>query len=89
MLGQRSFWNWRGWGPLRALAIAALTLIPLLVVLASFFEPQPEAWSHLAAYVLPGVLWNTGILIVGVGVGVLFLGVPLAWLTAVSQMVSS
>ena len=83
MLGQRSFWNWRGWGPLRALAIAALTLIPLLVVLASFFEPQPEAWSHLAAYVLPGVLWNTGILIVGVGVGVLFLGVPLAWLTAV------
>lgn len=80
---QETIWNWRGWGPVRALAIAALTLIPLLVVLASFLDPQPEAWSHLAAYVLPGVLWNTGVLIVGVGLGVLLLGVPLAWLTAV------
>lgn len=78
-----NFWNWRGWGPLRALAIAALTLLPLLVVLASFFEPQPEIWAHLTEYVLPGVLWNTGILILGVGAGVLLLGVPLAWLTAV------
>jgi iron(III) transport system permease protein len=83
MRNRGSIWNWRGWGPLRALAIAALTLIPLLVVLASFFEPQPEVWSHLATYVLPGVLWNTAVLILGVGAGVLFLGVPLAWLTAV------
>lgn len=83
MRRQVTIWNWRGWGPVRALAIAALTLIPLLVVLASFLEPQPEAWSHLAVYVLPGVLWNTGILIVGVGLGVLLVGVPLAWLTAV------
>ena len=78
MRRQVTIWNWRGWGPVRALAIAALTLIPLLVVLASFLEPQPEAWSHLAVYVLPGVLWNTGILIVGVGLGVLLVGVPLA-----------
>ena len=80
---RESIWNWRGWGPLRALAIAALTLIPLVVVLASFFDPQLEAWEHLATYVLPGVLWNTFVLVVGVGFGVLFLGVPLAWLTAV------
>ena len=83
MLSHGNFWNWRGWGPLRALAIAALTLLPLLVVLASFFEPQPDVWAHLAAHVLPGVLWNTAILILGVGAGVLLLGVPLAWLTAV------
>jgi iron(III) transport system permease protein len=83
MRSRGSIWNWRGWGPLRALAIAALTLVPLLVVLASFFDPQPEVWSHLAAYVLPGVLWNTVVLISGVGIGVLFLGVPLAWLTSV------
>ncbi|MFM8501958.1 MAG: iron ABC transporter permease, partial [Fluviibacter sp.] len=78
-----SIWNWRGWGPLRALAIASLTLIPLVVVLASFFDPQVDAWEHLAAYVLPGVLWNTLVLVLGVGIGVLFLGVSLAWLTAV------
>ena len=83
MRNRGSIWNWRGWGPLRALAIAALTLVPLVVVLASFFDPQPEVWSHLATYVLPGVLWNTVVLIFGVGAGVLFLGVPLAWLTAV------
>lgn len=78
-----SIWNWRGWGPLRALAIATLTLVPLVVVLASFMEPQPEIWSHLAEYVLPGVLLNTAILMLGVGAGVLLIGVPLAWLTAV------
>lgn len=73
------------WGPWRALVIASLTLVPLVVVLASFFDPQPEIWAHLGTYVLPGVLWNTGILIVGVGAGVLLLGVPLAWLTAVCE----
>lgn len=72
-----------GRGPWRALPIAALTLVPLLVVMASAFDPQPEVWSHLAEYVLPSVLKNTLILLLGVGVGVLLLGVTLAWLTAV------
>lgn len=63
--------------------IAGLTLVPLLVVLASAFEPQPAVWSHLAEYVLPSVLKNTLILLLGVGIGVLLLGVTLAWLTAV------
>jgi iron(III) transport system permease protein len=70
-------------GPLRALLLAALTLVPLCVVLMSFLDPQPEIWSHLAEFVLPGVLKNTLILMVGVGIGVLLLGVCLAWLTAV------
>lgn len=82
-MSRGTVWQWQGWGPLRALPIAALTLIPLLVVLAAFLDPQPETWAHLAGYVLPGVLWNTGILILGVGAGVLLLGVSLAWLTAV------
>lgn len=72
-----------GRGPWRALPIAGLTLVPLLVVLASAFEPQPAVWSHLAEYVLPSVLKNTLILLLGVGIGVLLLGVTLAWLTAV------
>ena len=78
-----SLWNWRGWGPLRALTIASITLIPLLVVFSAFLDPQPETWSHLSEYVLPGVLWNTLVLTLGVGACVLLLGVPLAWLTAV------
>ncbi|GHD63606.1 iron ABC transporter permease [Jeongeupia chitinilytica] len=70
-------------GVLCALPIALLTVVPLLVVLSSLLDPQAEVWSHLLDYVLPGVLWNTLLLVVGVGAGVLLLGVPLAWLTAV------
>lgn len=72
-------------GVLRTLPIALLTLVPLTVVLASFLKPQPEVWAHLADYVLPQVLANTAVLIVGVGLGTLLLGVPLAWLTAVCE----
>lgn len=72
-------------GTLFALPIALLTLIPLLVVLSSFFNPQPEIWQHLSEYVLPRVLKNTAILMLGVSVGVLLLGVSLAWLTSVCE----
>ena len=65
--------------------IALLTIIPLLVVMASFLHPEPEIWQHLFEFVLPDVLKNTAVLIAGVSVGVLLLGVPLAWLTAVCQ----
>ncbi|TJZ65021.1 iron ABC transporter permease [Chitiniphilus eburneus] len=67
------------------LPIALLTLVPLLVVLASFLSPQPAVWTHLAHYVLPDVLRNTALLIGGVGCGVLLLGVSLAWLTAMCE----
>ena len=72
-------------GTLFALPIALLTLIPLLVVLSSFFNPQPEIWQHLSEYVLPRVLKNTAVLMLGVSVGVLLLGVSLAWLTSVCE----
>ncbi|WP_043650310.1 ABC transporter permease [Chitinilyticum litopenaei] len=72
-------------GPLYLLPIALLTVVPLLVVLASFLNPQPEIWAHLSEYVLPRVLLNTLWLVIGVSAGVLLLGVPLAWLTAVCE----
>lgn len=68
-----------------ALLIAALTLIPLAVLLAQFLVPQPEIWIHLREWVLPRVVSNTLWLLLGVLVGVLLLGVPLAWLTAVCE----
>lgn len=72
-------------GGLLAMPIALLTLVPLLVVLGAFLDPQPEIWAHLIDYVLPDVLKNTFILLLGVGAGVLLLGVPLAWFTAVCE----
>lgn len=72
-------------GSLYVLPISLLTLVPLAVVLSSFLQPQPEIWAHLAQHVLPDVLYNTVLMLVGVGSGVLILGVPLAWLTAVCE----
>jgi iron(III) transport system permease protein len=72
-------------GSLYALPLSLLTLVPLAVVLSSFLQPQPEIWAHLTEHVLSEVLGNTLVLIAGVGFGVLALGVPLAWLTAVCE----
>ncbi|QNM95198.1 ABC transporter permease [Chitinimonas koreensis] len=69
--------------PALAWAIAAITLVPLAVVLLSLLEPQTDIWAHLGEYVLPRLLANTAWLIAGVAVGTLVLGVSLAWLTAV------
>ncbi len=67
------------------LPLVALTLVPLLVVGASWADSQPEVWDHLRAYVLPGVLKSTAVLAVTVGLGVVVLGVGLAWLTAMCE----
>jgi iron(III) transport system permease protein len=75
--------KWRG--VLYALPIALLTLVPLTVLLASWAYPQLEIWQHLSQYVLPVVIKNTIILILGVGLGVLLIGVPMAWLIAMCE----
>lgn len=72
-------------GILYAFPIALLTLIPLGVVGSAFLSPQTDIWIHLSHYVLPEVINNTLLLIVGVSIGVLFIGVPLAWLTTMCE----
>lgn len=69
---------WR-WGS-RLLAISVL--IPLLVILSAWFMVDAEVWNHLGATVLPELLLNTLLLVVGVGIGTTLLGVSLAWLTS-------
>lgn len=67
---------------LTALPIALITAIPILVVMTSLTDPDPEIWQHLWQFVLPELLVNTVWLLAGVGLGVTVLGVALAWLTA-------
>ena len=67
------------------MVIGLLTWIPLAVVFSSLAHPDTSLWQHLAEHVLPGLLGNTFWLVLGVSLGVLILGVPLAWLTAVYQ----
>lgn len=65
------------------LPFALLIIVPLGVILSGFLSPQPQAWDHLLRYELARVLSNTFVLMAGVALGVLLLGIGLAWLTAV------
>lgn len=81
LFARRFLTGWR----LAAFLVSLITLIPLLVVLFSLFSPEPEIWDHLRHYVLPDLLVNTFWLALGVALGTGFLGVSLAWLTAVCE----
>ena len=67
---------------LAVVLVAGLTAVPVLVVLASLWQPQPDIWEHLRRHLLPELLVNSVWLLAGVGAGVTLVGVSLAWLTA-------
>lgn len=73
--------------PLTAIAclMALLIVIPLGVVAASVLAPATDTWRHLADTVLAEYIGNTLVLLAGVMAGVLLLGVPTAWLTAMCR----
>jgi iron(III) transport system permease protein len=81
MVAARPSGAWRG--AVFVLPIALLTLVPLGVVLGLALTPQSDVWQHLWQHVLPRVFANTALLMLLVGLGVLAIGVPLAWLTVV------
>ena len=68
-----------------AVALAALVILPLSVLLLSWQEVDGAIWAHLWQTQLPRLLGNTLQLVLGVGIGVLLLGVSLAWLTALCE----
>ena len=67
--------------PLPAWVLAAAVLIPLLTVFSSFLTPEKEIWQHLSTTLLPDLLSNTLILVVGVAVFTAVIGVSLGWFT--------
>lgn len=73
------------WPWLVVAGLAALVLLPLLVLFASIVDPQLDLWRHFGEFVLPRLLLNTLWLLLGVGVGTAVLGVSLAWLTATCE----
>ena len=72
-------------GAFKALPIALLTLIPLGVIFYLALSSETSLWAHFAQYVLPPVVGNTLLLMVCVAAGVIVIGVPLAWITAVCE----
>lgn len=73
------------WWQLPIWLMAALVLMPVLVILCSWQSAQVEVWQHLVATGLHRLLGNTLALMLGVGTMVALLGVSLAWLTAVCE----
>ncbi|MDJ0958066.1 MAG: iron ABC transporter permease [Arenicellales bacterium] len=62
-------------------AIAAVFAMPIVFVLSSLFTPASEVWRHLVDTRLADYTFNSLMLMLGVGVGVLLGGVSTAWLT--------
>lgn len=76
--------NVRAWQA-ASLLVAGVVAAPILVLAATWFVPAGEVWRHLAHTVLPGLLANTLVMLIGVGTGVAVLGIALAWLVSVCE----
>lgn len=68
--------GWTLFTVLTALIIAS----PVFVVVAHIFVPTGEIWSHLAETVLSEYVFNSIVLLLGVGTGTLVIGTGCAWL---------
>ena len=65
-----------------AVVIAAFISLPVIVIVSYLMQANGELWQHLLDTVLNDYLINSLLLLLGVGMGVLILGVPTAWLTS-------
>ena len=61
--------------------LAALVVIPLGTIFSSFLTPEKEIWEHLSSTLLPELLSNTLILVLGVACFTALIGVSLGWFT--------
>ena len=68
-----------------AMVVALLVLLPIMVIFQQAFFASGETWQHLQATVLPDYIGHSLLLMLGVGVGVLMVGVPAAWLAAMCR----
>jgi iron(III) transport system permease protein len=71
----------RGW-TIAAAAIAAIVLAPVVSLVAIAAQGSGDLWPHLARYVLPDAIYDTTMLLAGVGAIVVVVGVGTAWLVA-------
>ena len=73
--------QWNGL-KIAAILIAAILALPILVVLINVLIADGEVWRHLYQTVLAEYISNSLLLMLGVGIGVLMIGIPCAWLTS-------
>lgn len=70
---------------LKAFAVMAalMVIVPILVIVASAFQPETQIWQHIVETLLADLLKNTLVLCLGVLTLTFVLGVGSAWLTGV------
>lgn len=64
---------------------ALLVAAPIFAILVNLHQPAADLWRHLAATVLPEMLHNTLILVLGVGLGTAIVGTGCAWLVTMTE----
>jgi len=72
---------WRSGVVLAALLLA----LPVIVVFSFMFVPAGEVWLHLKQTVLQEYVTNSLVLLLGVGIGVLAIGIPAAWMVSLCE----
>jgi iron(III) transport system permease protein len=70
------------WLMLGAGLIAVLVTLPILTIVLLSFASSENIWPHLLGTVLPGYVWRTLGLMVGVGLLTFIIGTATAWLVS-------
>ena len=71
----------RGWS-FASLLVAALVLLPLIALGAAALRGDASLWPHLLQHVLPPTLYQTALLLLGVGALVIVVDTGSAWLVS-------
>lgn len=61
---------------------ALLVVVPVAMLAGSILRPSREVWAQQWRTRLPGELWTTAVLLIGVAAGTIVLGAGLAWLVS-------
>ncbi|HEY9078899.1 iron ABC transporter permease [Magnetovibrio sp.] len=67
------------------LAVAIAVAMPILWVIGLALTPSGDMWSHLVETVLGRLVFNTVLLMVGVGVGTFVIGTGTAWIVTMCR----
>jgi iron(III) transport system permease protein len=70
---------------LAAWLVAAAVATPVITVFSHVFLRKGDIWAHLIDTVLGSYVTNSLLMMVGVGVGVLIIGVPAAWMVTLCR----
>jgi len=73
------------WWHVVAVLLAVQVLVPVFALALSWQSVDTDLWQHLLNTQLPTLLKNTLILVFGVAIGVIVLGVSLAWLVSMCE----